>query len=618
LKQREYNPEDIRRQFSFLVFAVLFAFMILIIRLWYLQIIRGDDLKHLSENNRIRLVRIPAPRGRIQDSQGKILVDNRPAFDVSIIPEEVTDWQELSRNLGKILAISPEDIERVLSDARGQPKFLPFKVKRDISWEELASIEENKFYLPGIVVEVEAKRSYLHGTLAAHLLGTIGEITPQQLRDKKFAGYRAGNIIGRSGIEIQFEKHFKGKDGGRQVEVTAAGREIKVLNEVGSVPGHAIQLTIDLDLQIGVEAAFGQKAGAVVVMDPRNGKILAMLSRPSFDPNIFAGNITSRQWKEIVMHPLHPLENRAIRGQYPPGSIFKIVTALAGLSEGEIGIRDEFYCPGYYRFGKRNYRCWKRGGHGSISIHRAIVESCDVFFYNLGHRLGIDRLSRYARMLGLGRLTGIELPGESRGLIPDAEWKKKALGEPWYPGETISASIGQGYILVTPIQMAVLTSASANGGHLYRPIIVERVLDTKNKSVLTAVTEIKGTTDLQPKNLEIIRRALRGVVHEPRGTGSRSRLPDIEIGGKTGTAQVTKLRNRVSRGQKESTPYQFRDHAWFVCFAPWKNPEVVVVVLVEHGGHGGSVAAPIAKQILKRFFHLKRLKDDRQKVASKY
>ncbi len=591
--------------------------MILIIRLWHLQILRGDELKHLSENNRIRLVQIPAPRGIIQDSEGKILVDNRPAFDVSIIPEEVTGRKELSQNLGKILKISYENIENVLLNARNQPKFLPLKVKRDISWEELACLEENKFYLPSILVEVEAKRSYLHGTLAAHLLGTIGEITQQQLRDKKFANYRGGDIIGRSGIELQFEKYFKGKDGGRQVEVTAAGREIQVLNEVGSVPGYTVQLTIDLDLQMGVEAAFDHKAGAVVVMDPRNGKILAMLSRPSFDPNVFAGSITSRQWKEIVMHPLHPLENRAIRGQYPPGSVFKIVTALAGLSEGEIGVQDEFYCPGYYRFGRRNYRCWKHGGHGSISIHRAIVESCDVFFYQLGHRLNINRLSSYAHMLNLGQLTGIELPGESSGLIPDTEWKKKALGEPWYPGETISASIGQGYILVTPIQMAVLVSAIANGGHLYKPLIVKQVLGPKNRSVLMSVPKIKSKADLKPENLDIVRKALRGVIHEPHGTGAVCRLPDIEIGGKTGTAQVTKLQNRGSRGNKESIPYRLRDHAWFVCFAPWKNPEVVIVVLVEHGGQGSKTAAPIAKLILERFFHLKRHKDDRQKVASK-
>jgi len=343
-----------------------------------------------------------------------------------------------------------------------------------------------------------------------------------------------------------------------------------------------------------------------------------MLSRPSFDPNVFAGNITARQWKDISMDPLHPLENRAIRGQYPPGSTFKIVTALAGLTEEEIGIHDELYCPGYYRFGKRNYRCWKAGGHGSIPIHRAIVESCDVFFYQLGHRVGIDRLARYARKLGLGSPTGIDLIGESSGIVPDTKWKRKALREPWYPGETLSASIGQGYVLVTPIQMAVITSAVANGGNLYQPLLFEQVFSPEGGSVLKTIPKLKGKLDLPPENLNIVRKALRGVVQERRGTGKAARIPNIEIGGKTGTSQVTRLRRRHSRGKDGSVPYQFRDHAWFVCFAPWEHPEVVVVVLVEHGGHGGSTAAPIAKQILERFFEIKKQKDDRQKIASKF
>lgn len=618
MRQREYHPEDIRKRFVFFVVVALCVFMILIIRLWHLQIIRGGELKNLSENNRIRLVRIPAPRGIIQDSQGKILVDNRPSFDLSVIPEEVADWKELSENLGKVLNISQRDMETILSEARYKPKFLPFKVKRDISWEELARLEENKFYLPGILVEVESRRSYLHGAFAAHLLGTIGEITHQQLRDRKYANYRAGDVVGRSGIELQLERHFKGRDGGRQVEVTAAGREIRVLNEVGAAVGYTVQLAIDWELQAGMEDAFEHKAGAIVVMDPRNGKILAMLSRPSFDPNVFAGSITARQWKEISMDPHHPLENRAIRGQYPPGSTFKIVTAMAGLAEKEIGLRDELYCPGHYHFGDRDYLCWKKGGHGFLSIHRAIVESCDVFFYQVGHRVGIDRLARVARMLGLGSQTGVELMGESPGIIPDTEWKRKTLREPWHPGETISVAIGQGYVVVTPIQMAVLTSAIANGGTLYQPLIFERVISPEGNKTLEAVPVIKSKLELAPENLAIIRKALRGVVHEPRGTGKAVRIPDIEIGGKTGTSQVIGLKDRDQRIKVESIPYEFRDHAWFVCFAPWEQPEIVVVVLVEHGGQGGSVAAPIAKKILEKFFSLKRQKDDQQKVAAKF
>jgi penicillin-binding protein 2 len=411
-----------------------------------------------------------------------------------------------------------------------------------------------------------------------------------------------GDLIGKYGVEQKWEPFLKGIDGGRQVEVDALGREIKVMRRVESHPGNNAFLTIDLDLQMTCENLLRGKEGVIVAMNPQNGKILAMASHPPFDPSLFAGGINRDDWENLIQNPFHPLQNRAIQGQYAPGSTFKIITAAAGLQEGVISPQETLFCGGSYRFGNRTYRCWKKGGHGHVKLHRALVESCDVFFYQVGQRLGIDTLARYARGFGLGKQTGISLNDEKPGLIPTSAWKKKAYGEAWYGGETLSCAIGQGFILVTPLQLVNVISAIANRGILYRPQIVERIERTNGKVAKSYSPVSTGKIPFSWENLMIIGEGLYGVVNELRGTGRVARIRGVTIAGKTGTAQVIRLREDMT--EEEETPYEYRDHAWFVAYAPVEDPLISVVVLVEHGGHGASAAAPLAKKVMEKYLNI--------------
>jgi penicillin-binding protein 2 len=596
--------ETVRRKIKVFVVLVIFAFLCLWMRVWYLQILKGQYFQEKSENNRVRLTALPAYRGTIKDRNQETLVSIRPSFNLYVTPE---DAKNLSENLTWLEEVIDFDKERVFQKIKETRSFKQVLIKRDIRREEVAIVEESKMRLPGIEIKVEPLRSYVHGDLATHVLGYLGEISKTKLKKLNDPSYEQGDFIGKNGLEIIYETMLRGKKGYKEVEVDVSGRELKTLRKLPPKSGNTLILTLDLRVQKVLEEAMkgtpeNPVSGSVVAMKVHTGEIIAIASKPSFDSNLFAAGISRANWQKLMADELRPLQHRTISGQYPPGSTYKIVTALAGLEENIITPETKVYCPGYFRLGRGRYRCWKRGGHGSVDLHKALVQSCDVYFYTVGNRLGIDKLYEYAKLLGLGDYTGIKLLGEKRGLIPSTKWKLANRNEPWLLGETISASIGQGYNLVTPLQQAKMMTTVANGGVLLKPYLVKKIIDPDGKVIKEFHAKVQRKIDIQPAHLELVREALLGVVNEPRGTGRRSRLKNIKVSGKTGTAQVVKLKVTEDIKKGEKIPYQFRDHAWFVAFAPYEKPEIAVSVLVEHGGHGGASAAPVAKKVLEAYF----------------
>lgn len=583
------------------VFLAL-AFSVLVIRLWYLQVIRGNEYQRLSENNRIRIRENPADRGIVFDRKGRILAENRPSFEVYLIPEDLRENSEVVETVGRTLKVGTEEIREKLKTVGRKNPYRPMRVKADIDWKELAFLETNRIHLPGLLINVRPRRSYLYGEMAAHLLGYVGEVDENDLKQGGERPYRPGAFVGKYGIEQKWEPELRGIDGGRQIEVDAMGREIKPLRSVRSIPGNNLFLTLDLDLQEAAEEAFEGKNGALVAMDPNTGRILAMVSKPSFDPGAFAGGISPEAWKALVENPFHPLQNKVIQGQYPPGSVFKIITAIAGLESGAITPDTPFVCTGRLTYGNREFRCAKEGGHGTITLHRALAQSCDVFFYHVGMKVGVDQIAHYARAFGLGRPTGIPLPNEKSGTVPSSAWKKKRFGTPWYSGETLSVAIGQGYVNVTPLQLVLLISAVANGGKLFVPQVVERVENAFGVPLKDYPPVQVGKVEVSERTLRLVREGLWGAVNEPGGTGRASAIKGLWVAGKTGTAQVVRMEKNFKKGDTMRLPQQFRDHGWFVAYAPFEAPRIAVAVLVEHGGFGGVVAAPIAKKVLERFF----------------
>ncbi len=566
----------------------------LVLRLMYMQVLQGLHYEGLSKDNRIRILSITAPRGKILDRDGIVLVDNRPAYNLIVIPKDISDLNIVSSRLSEILEVDPQGVEENIKAGLGRP-FEPVCVGRDIAFDQVAKVEAEIFNLPGVLIEAATERDYVYKDLACHVLGFLGEISKKELRLHKGGDYAACDLIGKSGIELGCEKRLRGKKGKRVIQADASGRRQKVLDEIYPVLGKDIRLTIDKDLQATAKNALGDKVGAIVAIVPATGDVLAMVSRPGFDPNIFLSPIAPGMWDQIMQDPLHPLENRALRGQYHPGCLFKIIVALDGLSKGGIIPEEKIFCPGYFSLGKKRFMCWKPSGHGDVDLVKAIRESCDVYFYRLGKLLGIDEISTYALNLGLGRPTGIELPEEISGLIPTKAWKMARFNDSWQKGETLITAIGQGFVLVTPLQVAKIMSAVVNGGHIYTP-----------KILVSQSPTLEGKIDISKDHLSIIREALREVVEGPHGTGRGIRDPMFSIGGKTGTAQVVKgITSKLS--DESDIPYKYRDHAWFFGFSPAKNPEILVVAVVEHGGHGGSIAAPIVKDVIKEYFFLKGL-----------
>ncbi len=595
------EPRELKERLSIATAFVLSVFFILCARFWYLQVMEGDRFKELSQNNRVRLLRIPSPRGIIFDRNGIRLAENRPGFDLSVVPEDVDDWEKIKSTLIELVDIDLETIERRLKKAKRRPPFQAIKLKEDLSWEEMVRIEGMKYRLPGVVLEVGPKRAYPFGEVTAHLVGYLGEINEREFKTFRNRGdiYKPGDLVGKYGIERSFEEILRGMDGGKQVEVDALGRELRIIKKNPPTPGSNIHLTIDMKTQISAWKAMKGRAGAVVAMDPNTGRILAMVSTPSFDPNRLTSGISREEWDEIINNPMNVLTNRAIQGQYPPASLFKIITATSALEERVIQPYTTIYSGSSFRFGGREYRDWKEGGHGLIGVHTAIVESADTFFYQVGLMVGIDRIARYARWFGLGEKTGIELPNEKPGLVPTSTWKEKTHGVPWYLGETISVSVGQGFLLATPLQMLVAYSAIANGGWLMKPQLVEKIVAHDGRVGRDFTPVNRGRILVSSQTINILRRALEGVVNEENGTARTIRMDGLEIAGKTGTAQVVRMSKRER--DIEKIPYRFRDHAWFVGYAPFDDPRIAVAVVVEHGGFGSKAAAPVALQVIKTY-----------------
>jgi penicillin-binding protein 2 len=594
------DAEWYRQRITGVMICVVAAFAVLLLRLIFLQVIQGDEYRLLSLNNRIRLQSIDPPRGLIYDRNGDVLVENRPSFDVAITLKDARPVENTLNKLAQHLDVPPEELLLKLSTSRGVSAYKPIVIKQDIGRNALASIEAHKYDLPGIAVNVKLRRHYLNIQNAVHLIGYLSEISPAELAAGKYPGLRRGDLIGKFGAEKAFESFLHGERGGRQVEVNANGRVVRVLKTVAAKPGQSIQLTIDLRLQKKAESLLRGVAGAAVAMDPGSGRILALASSPSFDQNYFVDGMSHEQWDSLISNPFRPMENKAIQGEYPPGSTYKIITAIAGLVEGVIDENTEFYCPGHYRYGRRVYRCWKKGGHGRVKIIKAIAESCDVYFYQVGDLLGVDRLAWYARAAGLGSSTGIRLDKEARGLIPTAAWKKKRTGIVWQKGETLSVAIGQGFNLATPLQIAGMTAAIANGGTRYKPIILDSIKAADGSLIFQNKPQVMGKIPLNEQALQLVRKGLWEVVNSDRGTARGSRLVDIEFSGKTGTSQVISRKKDDPRSEEER-PAHLRAHAWFVAFAPSDAPQIAIAVLIEHGEHGSGAAAPIAREMIKTY-----------------
>ena len=583
------------------ILTVIFVliFVALISRLGYLQVVKGPEYQRLAEGNRTRHVNVVAPRGDFYDRNGVVMVTSRPGFVVSIVPGNKPTPSEVILRTAAILGMDPMEISDKL--AKSKTGFEPVRLRIDVGQHIVAAIEERRSELPGVVVEILPVRSYIHNQMGVHLFGYVSEISESELADMGPQGYRAGDLIGQSGLERQYDRFIKGLDGGSQVEVDVAGRMVQVLAKKEPIPGNNLVLTIDYRLQKVAEEALDEqlqylqqqggrrnaKAGAVVVLNPKNGEVLAMASRPAFDPNQFIGGISTKNWKAINENPFHPMDNRAIAGEYPPGSTFKIVTGTAALELKKVQPNELIFDSGQHWLVPKVNAAGE--ALGWINFHQALSMSDNVYFYEMGNRLGIDALERYARMFGLGAYSGIDLPGESDGLVANRKYKELNYKEEWYLAETFDAAIGQGFQLATPLQMAVLMSEVANGGHRWRPHIVGKILSSKGEMVKTMPVEEMGRIDISPETLKLVRDGLRGV-SEAGGTGAGvfANFP-VPVAGKTGTAE---------------NPHG-DDHGWFVAYGPFDEPRLTVAVIIEQGGYGSTSAGPIARKILETAFNLK-------------
>ena len=587
---------DLHRRLLGLRVGLLLVVGLLGLRLWHLQILEGPYYRDLSENNRTRQVLLEPARGLIYDRNGILLANNVPSFSLYVTLEDVKDREALIHQLSELLGLDPAVVRKKM-ETKGS-KLLPRKIKDRMTLRDATLIESRRLDMPGVMVQVESQRNYPGGLIAAHVLGYVGEVSADQLEKPEFLDLHQGSIVGQYGIEKSFDRHMRGIAGQKNVEVDAVGHVKKAAVVEKPEAGNDLYLTIDVRLQKLAEDLLGEEQGAIVALDPNNGDILAMASRPAFDPNILSRELTAKQWVEIVQDEGRPLNNRASQGQYPPGSTFKIPMAVATLETKTMSPSSTVHCTGGYQFGKRLYRDWKVGGHGYVDLHEALVHSCDVYFYSVGQRMGIDVIAEFGKDFGLGRATGVELPSERSGIMPSTAWKQKVKRESWLPGETISAAIGQGFVTVTPLQMASMMGTVANDGVNYRPRLVRAVMDraTGNLQELPAVP--RGKINAKPETFRIIKDALAEVV--TKGTATRAKSSMVTIGGKTGTAQVAALR----QGPEENIPKKFRDHAWFVAFAPVQSPQIAVVVLAEHMGHGGAAAAPLAKEVIETYIKL--------------
>ena len=579
--------DDLRgpqRRVVVLLVAALAVVALLLGRLWVLQVMQGSHWRTLAENNRLRRIPLEAPRGTVRDVRDEIVLDNRPAFQLLLFPEEMADAARTEAFLVRIgIADAPQVRARI--DKARRTSHLPSVIADNLTWAQVAAVAAHRAEFRELEAHPATRRSLPVGTILAHLVGQLSEVTPEQLAADP--SLRPGQLVGRSGLERAYQQTLGGTPGNLVVVVDALGRQVSTLDDEPPVPGHPLRTTLDLRLQREAALAMAGQVGAVVALDPRDGAVRVLLSQPAFDPDLFAGHLEPAKWRELVEDPLKPLHNRALQALYPPGSTIKPLYVAGALRDGVRTPASGTFCTGAVNIYNHPYRCWLRGGHGHVDLREAIECSCDTFFYYLARDAGVDRLASWSRTFGLGRPTGIELGGENPGLVPDDAWSRQARGQPWYGGETISVGIGQGPILVTPIQLAVAYAALVNGGHLVKPHLVAEGEFPRTPLGLPA--DVLATT----------RGGMESVVAGDRGTARRLANLPVRIAGKTGTSQVIR---KVEGVTWRELPWEQRHHAWFVGYAPADAPQLVVAVLVEHGGDAASVASPICGRILARAF----------------
>jgi penicillin-binding protein 2 len=573
-----------------LYFLVIFLLCLFGLRLWYLQVYKGAYFDNKAHDNRIRRYSLYAPRGLIWDTNGVLLAENQPSYALSLIREDCLD---VDRTLAQVALWTDIPLDQLRNEyERGKKRVRSFDnqiLVPHISFDQVAIIESHVIDWPGLSILVRPKRHYPEGPEMTHVLGYVAQANEDELNaDSRLA---LGDNIGKLGLEYVLEDVLRGTKGLKECEVDASGRTLAEKQMAAPEAGESVRLSIDLELQKVATNALKPHAGSVVVLEPDTGKVLALVSEPSYDNNSFVDGIGIDAWNALLSNPRHPLQNRSIQSTYPPGSVFKLVMGACGLYHHTVRPKDTVYCPGSYRLGNRVFRCWKRRGHGTVDLKRALIESCDVYFYKLGEELGIAKISAFAKECGFGSATGIALPHEKNGLIPDSTWKWKRYGRPWQKGETLNVSIGQGSVLVTPLQVAVYLGALVNGGRLVRPSLLkeEPVLSTQSLPFDDSIAEL-------------IRETMIETVNDPHGTARRLRMKGCRIGGKTGTAQVVNLQEKYEKKETHEIPYRMRDHAWMASFGIQRDKKYVVVAMVEHGGHGGSDAGPVVRAVYEYLF----------------
>ncbi|HXH31449.1 MAG TPA: penicillin-binding protein 2 [Bacteriovoracaceae bacterium] len=596
---------------SYLITA---AFGLVLARLWYLQVYKGETLHNYSIQNRLRKEVVWSPRGLIYSRDDQLLVDNIPRFDAILTPQFLLEKEKTLPKLAKIMSMELTQIQTIMKKNSNQAKYRPIIVKKNISFAELAQIETQNADLPGISVDTFISREYRDKEVGAHLLGYISEISQVQLpklRERDSVDYRLGDFIGQFGIEEQLDKYLRGENGHEFVEVDARGRRKRYINtdnlfkgieDEKPISGMNVKLTIDRDMQIAGFNALQDKVGGIIALDIDSGEVLTMVSRPSFDPSQFSRGLTPEYWRSLVGNKEHPLRDRNIQEHFSPGSTFKALTGIAAFEEGEIDENTEVFCNGSFRLGRKVYHCWKREGHGPTTLVKAIRESCNVYFQKAANRMDIDDIAKYAKAFGLGSKSGISLPREVSGLIPTKEWKRKRYGQAWQPGETLSCAIGQSYVLASTIQMALSYAAIANGGKIYRPFVVKDIYDTQGELVKTFTPELLSSIVMKnPKTLKYVREGLFQVVNNPKGTAFHRRGQGILMAGKTGTSQVKSASADKVYQKCENMDYESRHHALFVGFAPYDNPKIAAAAIVEHGCHGSSAATPVVEAVISQY-----------------
>jgi penicillin-binding protein 2 len=590
-------PQGRLALFSYLSVAFI---VLLLVGFWKLQVIQSGHFSDLAERNQIRNIPIIAPRGALLDREGRVLVDSYPSFSILLLRDDPKALQKSLPQIEDGLGIAKEDLTQQLENARFEPKFEPIVIKPAASQADIAFVESHRADLPVLELMMVQRRRYQHGQMLANTIGYVGEVSAQQL-EQSDGRYRPGDIVGKAGLEREYNEQLEGTDGMRRVVVNSVGKAMRTLDDVEALPGKPIQLTIDYDLQAIAEADMADKAGAVVALDGRTGEVLVMISRPTFDPNDFAVRIPASEWAKLNSDPETPLLNRAIQAQLAPGSVFKIVMATAMLDSKAIPADFHAFCPGHAEFYGRVFHCWRPQGHGSVDVHHAIVASCDVFFYTIGKMLGIDRIHDYAVGLGLGRPTGVDLPGEQPGLIPSEDWVQRVYHHKWYAGETISVSIGQGSVTVTPIQLARMITAVASGGTLVQPHLLKNLTTLKTSQF-----------PLSDDAVEQVTQGMYGVINEGGGTGYSLRLQNVDFSGKSGTAQLMSYEAGAKMGKKGKNT-----NGWFVGYAPRRNPEIVVAAVVQDTDlHGGSTAGPVVRDIVKAYYDKKNAHLQQQQASA--